>query len=291
MAYRFMLEVPEAERQAAEIAIGAAPDTQIVVTRLSYSGGYDSPYAALTIASENLRIIDTLYSWYESRGGAQLDARLVLHSGERLQLADHSTGTMVGAIRTDQPWVEHSIPRIGDHAEEEFMVPSTADRSVLAAAPRQRRITIDHFNFVAVNVMDLRRAEEFYTRFFDMDIVGRTRNDEAGKYRLVTGDYDWEQAIVTETAADDSYLRNGKLILALHGVGVGARLERNIIDRISIQVDAASYNRLKAQALVSSSEFLAESQASFTLRDPFGVPWEISLSGLLPHILRDALES
>ena len=291
MAYRLMLEVPEADREAAEIEIGAVPGTQIVVTRTSYVEGYDTPYAALTVASENLRLIDTIYRWYGSRGGSQLDARLVLHSGQRLSLADHTPGSMVAAIRTDQPWVEHSIPRIGDHAEQEFLAPATADGTALATTPAGRAITIDHVNFVAVNVMDLRRAEEFYTQFLDMSIVGRTRTDDQGKYHLIDDDYQWEQAIVTETVADDSYVRNGKLILALHRVGAGARLDRNVLDRISIQVDAASYNRLKAKVLVGAYEFLGETQASFVFRDPFGVPWEISLAGLLPHILRQALES
>jgi catechol 2,3-dioxygenase-like lactoylglutathione lyase family enzyme len=291
VAYRFMLEVPEAERQAAEIEIGAVPETQIVVTRSSFAEGFDTPYAALTIAAENLRVIDTIYRWYGSRGGAQLDARLVLHSGERLSLADHTAGSMVAAIRSDQPWVEHSIPKIGDHAEEEFMAPSTAEQPALATTRSPRSVTINHLNFVAVSVMDLRRAEEFYTQFFDMQVVGRTRNDEDGKYRLVDDGYDWEQAIASETQADDTYLRNGLLTLALHRVGVGARLDRNIIDRISIQVDAASYNRLKARALVNSYELLGETQASFTFRDPFGVPWEITLPGLLPSILREALGS
>jgi hypothetical protein len=285
-----MLEVPGAERQAAEIEIGAVPETQIVVTRSSFAEGYDTPFAALTIASEHLRVIDAIYRWYGSREPSQVDARLVLHSGERLPLADHTPGSMVAAIRADQPWVEHSIPRIGDHAEEEVMSPTVAESSALATAPVRRGVSIDRVNFLAINVMDLRSAERFYTQTFDMVIVGRTRTSEDGKYHLVQPDYDWEAAIVSETQADDTYIRNGDLILALHRVGVGARLDRGIIDRISIQVDAASYNRLKAKALMNSYEFLGESQASFTFRDPFGVPWEISLSGLLPSILRDALE-
>jgi catechol 2,3-dioxygenase-like lactoylglutathione lyase family enzyme len=285
-----MLEVPAAERQAAEIAVGAVPDTQILVTRSSFSGGYDAPRAALSIAAQNLRVIDTIYQLY-GQGGAAQEVGIVLNSGERLSLADHTPGSMVAAIRADQPWNEHALPRIGDHVEEETMTPTVAEDSALTSAPVRRGITIDHVNLLAINVMDLRRAEEFYTQFFDMTIVGRTNTSEDGKYHLVREGYDWGDAIKTETEADDTYVRNGKLILALHRVGAGARLDRTVIDRISIQVDAASYNRLKAKALMGSYEFLGETQASFIFRDPFGVPWEISLAGLLPSILRDALES
>ena len=113
--------------------------------------------------------------------------------------------------------------------------------------------------------------------------------DEDGKYRILPETYDWEQAIVTESEADDSYLRNGDLTLGLHRVGLGARLERGVFDRISIQVDGASYRRIKAKVLVNSLELLRESQASFIFRDPFGAPWEISLPGLLPDVLRESL--
>ncbi len=291
MSYRFMVEVPGSERGSAEIAIGSAPDTQIVVTRASFAEGYDNPIAALTIASENLRVVDTIYSWQGSFHPEKPDVRFVLHSGKRLTLADHTSGSMIAAIRSDQPWVEHAIPRIGDHAEEEFVSENAVATSESSAPEKPKTVVIDHVNFVAVNVMDLRRAEEFYTSFFDMEIVGRTRTSRDGKYQLIHEPYDWEKAIVTETVADDSFLRNGSLTLALHRVGVGARLERSVVDRISIQVDAASFSRVKAKALMSSFEVLGESQASFSFRDPFGIPWEISLAGLLPHILHESLIS
>jgi hypothetical protein len=78
-------------------------------------------------------------------------------------------------------------------------------------------------------------------------------------------------------------------MLGLHRVGLGARLDRGVLDRISIQVDGASYRRIKAKVLVNALELLGESQASFTFRDPFGAPWEISLPGLLPDVLRESL--
>jgi catechol 2,3-dioxygenase-like lactoylglutathione lyase family enzyme len=279
-----MLEVPEAERKAAEIEIGAVPDTQILVTRSSYAEGFDQPYAALSIAADNLRVIDVIYAWARERTSTQPSPRIVLNSGERLSLADHTAGSMVAAIRSDQPWIEHAIPRIGDHVD-----PSAPGAAVAVQSEAARRsVTIERVNFLSINVQDLRRAERFYTDFFDMSIVARARRAD-GRIDLIGDDYDWEQAIVSETEADETYLRNGPLVLALHRVGVGARMDWSVIDRFSIRVDGATYNRLKAKVLVGSFETLGEDEAAFRFRDPFGVAWEIGVAGMLPVSLREAL--
>ncbi|MEZ4499327.1 MAG: VOC family protein [Thermomicrobiales bacterium] len=286
MAYRFVLEVPAEDRKEAEVIVGAVPETQIVVTRLTYTDGVDNPYAALTIASEHVRVVGSIYNWM--RNDRKTDARIVLLNGQRMSLIDRSAEEIVAAIRTDQPWGERTIPRIGDHTEEKTMIdPAKAQGDAgLAAAPA---VTIEHVNLISVNVMNLRKAEEFYREFFGLQVVGRANYDQDGKYRMLGGDYDWERAIVTETVADESFVRNGDLILGLRRVGTGARLDRSNIDRISIQVDADSYRRLKAKVLVSSLELQGESQASFRFRDPFGVPWEIAMAGLLPDILKQSL--
>jgi hypothetical protein len=110
-----MLEVPDAQRKPAEIVVGAVPETQIVVSRTSYTEGFDNPFAALTIASESLRVIDAIYGWFQSSGSVAAASRIVLYSGQRLPLASTTPGSVVAAIRGNQPWTEHSIPRIGDH--------------------------------------------------------------------------------------------------------------------------------------------------------------------------------
>ncbi|MCC6943051.1 MAG: VOC family protein [Thermomicrobiales bacterium] len=286
MAYRFVLEVPEADRKEAEVIVGAAPETQIVVSRLTYSDGVDNPYAALTIAAENVRVVGDIYGWM--RNDRKQDARIVLLNGQRLSLLDRTPDDVVALIRTDQPWGERTVPRIGDHTEEKVMSDATqVENAVATAAPPA--VEIEQVNLVSINVMDLRKAEAFYREFFGLEVIGRAHYDHDGKYRLLGGDYDWDRAIATETVADESFVRNGELILGLRRVGTGARLDRTNIDRISIQVDAASYRRLKAKVLVNSLELLGESQASFRFRDPFGGPWEITLAGLLPDILKRSL--
>ena len=287
VAYRFVLEVPEAQRKFAEVIVGAVPDTQIVVSRLSFAEGVDKPYAALTIASEHVRVIETVYDWMRQDGIS--DVRVVLLDGQRIPLANVAQEEVVAEIRTDQPWGLRTVPRIGDHTEEKIVIESSQAQSLATAAPVPNPVIIENVNLLSVNVMDLRKAEEFYQEFFGLQVVGRANYDADGKYRLIPGEYDWERAIVTETVAEESFVRNGNLVLGLHRVGSGARLERTNLDRISIQVDAASYRRIKAKVLINSLEFLGETQASFKIRDPFGVPWEISLQGLLPDLLRESL--
>lgn len=288
MAYRFVLEVPEADRQAAEVVVGSVPETQILVSRLSFAEGVDRPFAALTVASEHVRVVEAIYRWMKSGGSPQ--SRIVLLNGQRLALADYTVDDAVAAVRTDQPWGERTVPRIGDHTQEKVVIdPSRAPAVEQVTAPAS--VNIEQVNLISINVMDLRRAEEFYREFFGLQVVARANYDADGKYRMLPDDYDWERAIVTETLADESFVRNGDLILGLHRVGVGARLDRTNIDRISIQLDADSYRRIKAKVLVNSFEFLGETQASFKFRDPMGIPWEITMAGLLPHVLKDALGS
>jgi catechol 2,3-dioxygenase-like lactoylglutathione lyase family enzyme len=308
MAYRFLLEVPEALSEEAHVEIGGADSVQIVVTRPSFASGYDRPYAALTIAAHNLRVIDLIYTWYESFPPTRPELRIVLNTGQRVSLTELDRGEMVAAIRRDQPWVERTIPKIGDHAEDEFVtVDSTVGDSgeardqrmdTITTAParrdapakQKRAVVIEGVNFIAIRVADLAKAERFYTDFFAMEIVGRTRLTPERRYELLPHDYEWREAVMTDTQADDTYLRNGPLALTLRRVGLGARLDRDLIDRISIQVDGTTYNKLKANVLMRSFELLSSSETSFTFRDPYSVPWEVTLVGALPELIRTSFE-
>src|SRR5262245_27501351 len=108
MAYRFLLEVPESLGAEANVAVGAADDAQVVVVRDSHGRDFDEPYLDLTIAARTLRVIETLYDWFDQLGASRPDIGIVLHSGERLSLEAHDRDTLVAAIRRDQPWVERS---------------------------------------------------------------------------------------------------------------------------------------------------------------------------------------
>jgi catechol 2,3-dioxygenase-like lactoylglutathione lyase family enzyme len=294
MAYRFLLEVPESLGAEANVAVGATDDAQVVVVRNSHGRDFDEPYLDLTIAAHTLRVIETLYDWFDDLGASRPDIRIVLHSGETLSLEGHDRGSLVAAIRRDQPWVERSIPHIGDHVDDLTeldddalgdpvmpVVSTAASRpaSTLAVAEQERAVAIRDLNHIALRVTDLAKAERFYIDFFAMDVLGRARRSAQGGYTTLNGSYSWEEATRTGQEADVTFLRNGPLTLALQRLGRGARLEWGLLDHISIRVDASTFINLKGQVLMRSYELLASSETAFVFRDPFGTPWEITLQG------------
>ncbi|MCC6791417.1 MAG: hypothetical protein IT336_07030 [Thermomicrobiales bacterium] len=302
MAYRFLLEVPETLAAEANVAVGEAGDAQVVVVRNSHGRNLDDPYVDLTIAAHSLRVIQTLFDWFESLGPSRPDVRIVLHGGDRLALAGSDRRAMVAAIRRDQPWVERTIPKIGEHEVEAF---STTDQeTALTAVPTSptastsalernwnslaavqepeggRKVAIRELSHFAIRVAEMERAERFYTDFLSMDVVGRGRLNSSGGYDAVEPDFTWADATRAGREADITFLRNGPLVLALHRVGRGARLDRGLLDHISIRVDAVTYTAIKGQVLMRSMELLESAETAFAFRDPIGVTWEITLQSV-----------
>lgn len=301
MAYRFLLEVPETLAGDAHDAVAAAEDAQVVVARPSHGLGFEEPYIDLTIAAHTLRVIETLYDWFDDLGASRPDIRIVLHSGERLALEEHDRGSLVAAIRRDQPWVERTIPKIGEHETEEVVAEATPERAPAAVtaataatqplreparnavvAPTEeatRHVAIRDLNHVALRVIDLAKAERFYTTFLDMEILGRARRTPSGGYVALNGSYSWEEATRTGQEADVTFLRNGPLTIALQRLGRSVRLEPGLFDHISVRVDATTFLNIKGQVLMRSYEVLASSETAFAFRDPFGITWEITVQG------------
>jgi catechol 2,3-dioxygenase-like lactoylglutathione lyase family enzyme len=294
MAYRFLLEVPESLGAEANEAVATADDAQVLVVRNSHSRAFDEPYLDLTIAAHTLRVIETLYDWFDVLGASRPDIQIVLHSGETLSLEAYDRGTLVAAIRRDQPWVERSIPHIGDHVDDltEIDDDAVGDPVIpvvsaalarpalsLAVAEAEPAVVIRDLNHIAFRVTDLAKAERFYTEFFAMEIVIRARRSPQGGYATLNGSYSWERAKGTDQEAHVTFLRNGPLTLALHSLGRGARLEWGLLDHVSIRVDATTFVDLKGQVLIRSFELLASTDTAFVFRDPFGMSWEITLQG------------
>lgn len=310
MAYRFLLEVPESLAAEANTAVAEAADAQVVLVRSAHGLGFDDPSADLTVAAHSLRVVDTLYDWFDALGASRPDIRIVLHGGDRLSLEAHDRGGMIAAIRRDQPWVERTIPKIGDHeieeeeATEDFtqgvtgrearavdaaganapgiasgLDPSWIAPGAVAVRAPERRVRLRALNHIAVRIADLAKAERFYADFLGMELIGRARRDPRGEYRPLDGDYRWDEAVRQGTEADVTFMRNGPLTLALQRVGRGARLERTVLDHVSLGVDATTFTTLKGEVLMRSFETLAVAETAFTFRDPFGITWELTVRG------------
>lgn len=288
MAYRFLLEVPESLADDAGAAVGAAGDAQIVVRRSkSHSLNYDDPYVDMTAAAHSLDVVQTLFNWLEGFRPNPPEIGIVLHSGTRLSLKEHSRTSLSAAIRRDQPWVERTAPKIGDHEEDYGSTGTVATirssrpttllepAAAVLEAPA-KGVSIRALNHIAIRVVNIRKAEEFYTDLFEMDVLGRTlivgREQEA-----VRSDFSWN--VAGENGADVSYLQNGPLVLAIHRVGLGARIERSLLEHISLRLDASSFTRIKGQVLMRGYEIVAQTETDFAFRDPNNIVWDLDLAG------------
>ena len=278
MAYRFLLEVPDGLADDASVAVNSAGDAQVVVLRSkSHSLTWEDPHVDMTVAAHSLNVVRTIYAWFEGFRDAKPEVGLVLHSGERILLTDHSRVDVAAIIRRDQPWVERTAPKIGDH-EDDYFAPAVrkeapVTESAVVPAPSAKAVLVQAVSHLAIRVADLPRAEAFYTEMLAMDVVAREKRGAAG------AGYEPTDSAVS---ADVSFLRNGPLVIALHANPASARLERSLLDHISIELDGASFHRVKGTALMRGYEIVATGETAAAFRDPFGIVWEIAITGNAP---------
>jgi catechol 2,3-dioxygenase-like lactoylglutathione lyase family enzyme len=311
MAYRFLLEVPATLADEASLAVERLDDTQVVLIRPSHGLGVDDPYQDMTVAAQTLRVVDSIYDWYESKGASPPEVRIVLHGGERYPLSEIDRTRMVALIRRDQPWVERSIPHIGDHEPSDEpagfstgpgapavqpganplldtmahgQVALLTAESELLEAPAEPSVRISALNYVQIQVNDLPRAESFYQDFFGMKLLGRVRRDQSGTLIPLPGDYSWERALQTGDLADVSFLNNGPLTIAAQRIGIAVIAAQGAVAAVSLAVDARTFNRLKGEVLMRPLTVLRSGVASIVFRDPFLVNWEITVAGSVPLI-------
>lgn len=280
MAYRFLLEVPESRIDEVNIEVGSTGDAQVVVVRSGH--GFDVPYADLTIAAHSLRVIDAIYDWYESVLTPRPDVAIVLHSGAQLPLSSHSRAEMIGAIRRDQPWVERTIPKIGEHARDVVPGSSASPRSVIptsltaASEPiitARKSLTFLTGEPVGIEVTELDRAERYYVDFLGVHLLGRERRNDEGELTIVERDYNAAVALGRGTEADVSYLSNGPVQIALWRVGRGARLQRHDENPITVQVDRDTFLNIKGDAFMRGMEIVHDAPGQLAVRDIHGLVW------------------
>jgi hypothetical protein len=309
MAYRFLLEVPESLQEDANVVVNAVDDAQVLVIRNSHGLGFDDPYVDLTVAAHSLRVVDAVYAWYADLGADAPESRIamgiVLHSGQRLMVGDLSRAQMVAAIRRDQPWVERSIPKIGEHETkhspgssliESEVVPDveeetafnatsavatrTAPVAILAAdeAKAAEGITVAGVPHALLKVYDIAKPERVYNELFGTELVGRGNRKRGGGWTFLPPLYDEETEAQDGVEPDYAFLQNGPLTIALEREGRGYPLDYiNVPTPIRLTVDMPSLNRIRAQVLMRSYTVLDDTRPdAFAFRDPFGYTWALA---------------
>jgi uncharacterized glyoxalase superfamily protein PhnB len=297
MAYRFLLEVPESLASDANVAVASAGDAQVLVDRNSHGLGFDDPYNNLTVAAHTLRVVDTLYGWADDIGATKPETRfkvgIVLHSGERIGLHEIDRPGMIASIRRDQPWVERSVPKIGEHESAYYRPPvggsqdgsssaiqaiEGSDGTILGVdlIEAEDELIVNGRTFAVVQVGDLPPAERFYTSLFGLEIQQRMRQAEQGVWIELPPTYDQMTAAQTGEVADVVFMINEPLHLAVVRAGRSARLDyAQVHNAIEIGMTAEGADRLKAQVLMRSYTLLASAGPAFSFRDPYGVVWNV----------------
>ncbi|HEU0165180.1 MAG TPA: hypothetical protein VFQ54_09045, partial [Thermomicrobiales bacterium] len=129
--------------------------------------------------------------------------------------------------------------------------------------------------FHLVKVMDLAGPEHFYHDVLGMELLARTRMSD-GRLVELGADYDHATAAQTNTEADFAFLAHGPVKLALQRTGRASILDYGkIVNDFALVVEPSLAKRIKAQVLMRGFTLLEEKPASFTLRDPYAVAWEI----------------
>jgi hypothetical protein len=297
MAYRFLLQVPESLASDANVAVASAGDAEVLVDRNSHGLGFDDPYNDLTVAAHTLRVVDTLYGWANEIGATRPDTRfqvgIVLHSGKRIGLHEIDRPGMIASIRRDQPWVERSVPKIGEHETAYYRAPAGGQRGGAGNALQaikgsngeivginlieaEDELIVNGRTFAVVQVNDLPPAERFYNELLQLQIHQRMRQDEDGVWTELAPSYDPMTAAQTGEVADVVFMVNEPLHLALVRAGRSARLDyARVHNAIEINTTPEGADRIKALVLMRSYTLLSSAGPTFSFRDPYGVVWNV----------------
>lgn len=310
MAYRFLLSVPQSLEEDANVVINSVDDAQVLVARDSHGLGFEDPYKDFTVAAHSLRVIDALYAWYADLGAdhpaSRLNMRIVLHSGERVSFHEVSNREMVALIRRDQPWVERSIPKIGEHetrhspgtsviqtnvvAQEETDTDTGASVAVAEAAkPNEIRIlasddtraregiTVAGVPHIVIKVYELSKPEKVYRELFGTELIGRGNHRDGGGWEFLPPENDTPQEAQGRVEPEYAFLQNGPLTIALERQGRGYPLDTysRISEPIQLTLDMDSLYRVRALVLMRSYNVLESRPDALAFRDPFGYTWAL----------------
>lgn len=281
MAYRFVLEVPRGPHDGAKRVIASVDDAEIL--NEGHYNTYDSKqaYAEITVASHSLDIIDKLYTWVETREGGSEDIYITTEHGDRFRLNAYNARTMRRAVQSDQDRYEGAVEQRGHIDDSGTGGALVADvpfggrlTTGAAVAPAKTQIKLGNVDHIALRVRDLAKAEQFYQRFFGMDVMYRAYRQD-GRWRFLDASFDWQESVATGVQPEMIRIENGPVAIVLTNVGYAKILHENRVAYLSVQAPMDSLNELRGKALFASFTVQEDTPQSFRFVDPFGMVWQI----------------
>jgi catechol 2,3-dioxygenase-like lactoylglutathione lyase family enzyme len=281
MAYRFVLDVPEAAHDDAKAVVDSVRDAQVLIDRHPRAANPEVARAELTVAAHSLDVIDALYAWMAER---DINSAVYIHAykGGRIHLPEYDALSMRRMIQGDQYWFENTVPRI--HYVDRAVMEGGARVSEVpyggraasgtAIVPAETHVDLGTYDHVAVRVRDMPRAEAFYRDFFGMNVIYRACR-QGDRWQHMDADFDWLQALETGTFPEIVRLENGPVALVLINAGMSAMMHETRVDHISIAVPMETLNALRGRVLFSSYTLQEDSSHAFRFVDPFGITWQM----------------
>lgn len=281
MPYRFVLEVPEGVHQDAKIAVEGSDNASILIERHPHTLDPTDEFAELTVVTHTLDVIDSIYAWADATS-LRHQVFVTAHRGPRVNLEEQDARTLRRMIQGDQYWYGNTVPRL-THRVDPVMEGGALVADVpyggrlaesTAIAPAETTVDLGSIDNVAINVLNVGRAEGFYRDFFGMDVIYRARRDEDRWEHLEAG-YDYGEGLREGVEPEIVRLENGPVSLVLINVGMGKVLHEPRVAYISVSVSLETLQQLRGKALFRSFTIQEDSPRAFRFVDPFGVVWQL----------------
>ena len=282
MAYRFVLDMPEALHEPAKAAIGTARDAMVLIERRPNPASAEGSRAELSVTAHTLDVIDVVYRWLAETNDAASDVYLDAYKGGRFALVEHDPKALRRLIQGNQYWYENTMPNV--HYLDAGMMEGGAKvadvpyggrtASGLAVAGAANDVTLGAVDHVAVRVRNPYQAETFYRDFFGMSVSYRARRDD-DRWQHLPDSYDWNDRFESGIEPDIIRLENGAVSLVVINAGAAAVLMEARVAYISVSAPIETLNELRGRALFASYTLQEDSPRAFRFIDPFGVSWQI----------------
>jgi len=165
----------------------------------------------------------------------------------------------------------------GDCLSFSAAVPRYLGTGTARPAPYPAALAVRALTHVALRVPDLRAAERFYTALLGREPAFREAEDDGTWYTLPAGT-GWEDALAAGVEPSMCMIRWEGFAIALVEEP-GAATVDGPVDHVGLMADEEDLERIRALADELGLRVPYQRGGLVTVEDPYGLCWEVSLSG------------